>query len=183
MESKFTYHEHDIILNISRGDVNSFRRFFDRYRNELYTYCLKLTKEKAGAEEIVQDVFTIIWSHRHELNPQLPIKPYLYAITKNRALNFLRKNDLDKRLKKEVHYVSEKITRPEDDLDYQDTRLLLEQALQQMPEGQREVFFLSREKGMSREEIASALNTSKNTVKDQLYKALKHIRNYLNTSR
>jgi len=182
MQGNNLYREKEIIASVTKGEVGSFRILFDRYRNEIFTYCLKITKTKEAAEEIVQDVFLRIWQNRSKLDPELPIKPYLCTITKNLAFNFLKKAANDEKLKREVFFVSPKEFRLEDQLDYNDTKLLIDRAIEKMPEGQRKVFLMSRKGNQSNDEIAINLSVSKNTVKDQLFKALRHLRQYLATS-
>ncbi len=173
------YDEEAIIRKIKEGDEASFRCLFDRYRNELFTYCLHITKERSIAEEIVQDVFMIIWQNREGLQPQ--IKPYLYTITQNLSFNFLKKATRDVKMKKQVFYESQKEFRQEWLIDFKDTKELITQAITQMPTRQQEIFSLSRWENKSHDEIARQLRISKNTVKDQMYKALKAIKHYLQT--
>ncbi len=173
------YDEEAIIRKIKEGDEASFRCLFDRYRNELFTYCQHITKERSIAEEIVQDVFMIIWQNREGLQPQ--IKPYLYTITQNLSFNFLKKATRDVKMKKQVFYESQKEFRQEWLIDFKDTKELITQAITQMPTRQQEIFSLSRWENKSHDEIARQLRISKNTVKDQMYKALKAIKHYLQT--
>lgn len=181
MNGRELYDEQAIISNVKEGDEESFKRLFDRYRNELFTYCLRITKERLLAEEIVQDVFMIIWQKREELQPELPIQPYLYTITQNLAFNFLKKAAKDAKMRRQVFYESQKEFRQEWLVDFQDTKELIEQAIRQMPSRQREIFSLSRNENKSHDEIARELQISKNTVKDQIFKALKAIKHYLQT--
>lgn len=175
------YDEEAIINKLKEGDEASFKCLFDRYRNELFTYCLRITKERSLAEEIVQDVFMIIWQKRDEVQSQLPIRPYLYTIAQNLSFNFLKKAANDSKMKRQVFYESQKEFRQDWLVDFKDTKKLIEQAITQMPSKQRLIFSLSRMESKSHEEIARELQISKNTVKDQIFKALKAIRHYLQT--
>ena len=173
------YDEEAIINKLKEGDEASFKCLFDRYRNELFTYCLRITKEKSMAEEIVQDVFMIVWQKREELQSQLQIRPYLYTITQNLSFNFLKKATNDAKMKRQVFYESQKEFRQDWIVDFHDTKDLIEHAITQMPSRQREIFSLSRNDNKSHDEIARELHISKNTVKDQIFKALKAIKHYL----
>lgn len=168
-----------MIGRLSSGEVSAFREIFDRYRNEVYTYCYKVTKRKEPAEEIIQDVFLILWQKRESLNAELPIRPYLYTITQNLAFNFLKKAANEAKLKREVFYLSQKDYRPEWELDCKDTQELIAKAVNQLPPRQREIFSMSRNDQKSHDEISNELRISKNTVKDQIFKALKFIKQYL----
>jgi RNA polymerase sigma factor (sigma-70 family) len=94
--------ERTLVINLIAGDERAFRAIFDRYRDCLYGYCLKFTKSKEAAEEIVQDVFVKVWETRSNLNPDLSFKAYLYQITKNLAFNFLKKAAGESSFKKKI---------------------------------------------------------------------------------
>ena len=177
------YDEKQVIERLIEGQPDAFRQLFNRYRNEVYTYSCKISKRKEYAEEIVQDVFVIVWQKREALNPEMPIAPYLYTITQNLSFNFLKKAANENRLKKEVFYRSQKDYRPEWETDYNDTLHLINEAITILPARQREIFSLSRDKLKSHDEISHSLGISKNTVKDQIFKALKFIRHHLSSKK
>jgi len=79
------------VAALSSGDESAFRWLFDHYHNDILAYSIKLVKQKAQAEEITQDVFVKVWSHREKLNPNLSFKSFLFTITKNLCFNFLKK--------------------------------------------------------------------------------------------
>ncbi|MCX8490081.1 MAG: RNA polymerase sigma-70 factor [Cyclobacteriaceae bacterium] len=171
--------EKQVVELLIKGQSEAFRQLFNRYRNEIFTYSCKISKRREFAEEIVQDVFMIVWQKREGLNPDLPIAPYLYTITQNISFNFLKKAANETRLKKEVFYRSQKDFRPEWGTDHKDTLFLIGKAVTLLPARQREIFLLSRDEMKSHDEISDLLRISKNTVKDQIFKALKFIKLYL----
>jgi RNA polymerase sigma-70 factor (family 1) len=180
MPSPNVYNEKDIITHLALGDVNAFRLVFNRYRNEIFTYCYKVTKSKEPAEEIVHDVFLIMWQKREQLDISLPVKPYLYKITQNLAFNFLKKAANEQKLKQAVFYFQDlHDNQPERDINYKDTKNLLAEAISQLPAERKRIFKMSRYQGLNHDEIATQLDISKNTVKDQMFKALRSIKQYL----
>lgn len=64
---------------------------------------------------------------------------------------------------------------------YKDYKSILEGLLEELPPRQKEIFLLSRIKGLSHDEIADRLNISRKTVRNHLFLALKHIRSHMNT--
>ncbi|CAN5911035.1 RNA polymerase sigma-70 factor [soil metagenome] len=171
--------ERILVLRLIAGDEAAFRAIFDRYRDRLFTYCLKFTKSREAAEEIVQDVFMKIWENRLSIDPDLSFNAYLYQITKNLAFNFLKKAAGEISFKQSVlGYLENAHNQSEDDCIYQDYEQLAESAISLLPPKRQMIFQMSRQEGMSHEAIAASLGISKNTVKVQIVKASKTLRAY-----
>jgi RNA polymerase sigma-70 factor (ECF subfamily) len=181
MSNNFTS-EKELVEKIIFGDQAAFKEVFYRYKDKLFSYCFRFTKSEAIAEEIVQDVLLKIWTERKRIDPDLSFNSYLYTITRNHALNFLKKAAHDASLKAQLfHYFDQYHCQPEDQLIYNDLAGIAEQAVALLPPRRRLIYEMSREQAMNYEEIASHLGISKYTVKNQLVKALRSIKNYLNT--
>lgn len=166
-------------MRLITGDEAAFRAIFDLYRDRLFCYCLKFTKSREAAEEIVQDVFIKVWENRQAVNPDLSFKAYLYQITKNLAFNFLKKAAGEVSFKRKVLlYLEVAHNQPEEACILQDYEQLAEKAIQMLPPQRQLIFRMSRREGMSHEEIAAILGISKNTVKVQIVKASKTLRDF-----
>lgn len=182
MEKHYKYDEQEIILKVAKGDHNAFRQVFDRYRDVLYGYSFKLTKSEVLAEEAVQETFMKVWKNRANLNAELSIKAYLYKITQNHVYNGLRNAAYDDKLKAEVFYSRiDSYYSTEDQVIYQDLEAFKETAIANLPARRQLIFQMSRVQHFSHEEIATQLGISQHTVKDQIVKALKSIKKYLQT--
>ena len=155
---------------------------YDRYRDKLYTYGLKITKSEEAAEEIVHQVFLKIWMHRENLNPDLSFNALLYKITKNFALNFLEKVSRSAALRQELYYYFDHLhTTTEDKIIYDDYIHLVEKAVDLLPPQRKRIFQMHRTEGMSYKEIAEVLHLSKGTVKNHMILSLKFLKKYLHT--
>jgi RNA polymerase sigma-70 factor (family 1) len=171
--------ERILVMRLIAGNEAAFRAIFDLYRDRLFCYCLKFTKTREAAEEIVQDVFVKVWENRQAINPDLSFNAYLYQITKNLAFNFLKKAAGEVSFKRKVLlYLEVAHNQPEEDCIFQDYEQLAEQAIQTLPPQRQLIFRMSRRDGMSHEEIADSLGISKNTVKVQIVKASKTLREF-----
>lgn len=172
--------EREIIERVAQGDHRAFRVIFDQYKDALYGYSYKLTRSPALAEEAVQEVFLRFWQNREKLNADLSVKAYLYKITKNHLLNLLRDAAYDQRLKEQLFYSRQHTYySTEDQLVYRDLETFKDQAIANLPPRMQLIFRMSRTQGLSHQEIAQQLGISQNTVKDQIVKALKAIKEYL----
>lgn len=179
MNDNFTS-EKVLVEKIISGDQSAFKEIFYRYKDKLFSYCYRFTKTETIAEEIVHDVFLKIWTEREQINPDLSFSSYLYTITHNHALNFLKKAAADISLRGKLFYYFEQYHRqPEDQLIYNDLVGIVQQAVALLPPRRRLIYEMSREQAMNDEEIANRLSISKQTVKNQMVKALKFIKGYL----
>ena len=153
------------------GSPGAFRRIYDAYKDQLFTYCLKFTKFAPDAQEVVQQSFIRLWEHRHRIDPDRPLDPYVYRIVRNCAFDYLKDMARAAQLRAEL------------DLPhccYQDTSAnyerIAQEAIDTLPEKRQIIFRMSYDEGMSPQEIADALRLSVHTVKSQLVKATKTLR-------
>ena len=133
------------------------------------------------AENIVQDVFLVLWEKKDELEITYTLTTYLFTLVKNRCLNFLRHKLIEEeyniQMKEELGfklYALESL-----DYSYQsETELqeVVKRALDTLPERCREIFIKSRIEGLKYKEISEELGISVNTVENQIVTALKKLR-------
>ena len=168
-----------LVRNLSKGNLLAFNTLYKEYSNRLYRFAFGYLKSEAEAEELVQEVFTIIWEKRADLKEELSFKSFLFTI----AFNIIRKHFRTKA------YLSEYFkTGVSDDLDMQTSQKItydslyqyITELVNQLPQRRKEIFMKSRFEGHSIKEIADELKISHKTVENQLTDALKFIRTNLN---
>src|SRR5687768_470083 len=139
-----------------------------------------MTHSKVDAEEIVQDVFAKLWEIRTELvHVDYPGK-YIYTIARNKTLNHLAKLARDRQLLQQVWLnLSQTDNSTEAVLQAQESQRLITEAINRLSLQRQTIFRLSREQGLTHEEIAVHLGLSKSRVKNILVEILKHIKDYL----
>ena len=180
METKDISNDFLLVNQLMIGNHLAFRKLFDTYRNDLYKYCLSMLHSKTYAEEIVQDVFLKVWLKRESLNPELSFKAYLFTITRNKTLKFLKKAANNRKLCEEVFYTSQKITNAtERTIRESELEIIKNKALNKLPPKRLLIFEMSRNEGKSYEVIAEELRISPHTVRNQMSKALETLRNSL----
>jgi RNA polymerase sigma-70 factor (ECF subfamily) len=170
-----------LIQQIASGNVDAFEQLFRVYYKPLVGYAAGLTHDVADAEEIVQDVFTAVWTKRQELKDDIQIKSYLYKAVHNRCMNYFRHQKV-----KQQHREFSLIQISTGDESSASSRLALNELKNKLHEGLlllppacREVFTLSRMEQLSYREISEVLNISVKTVENQMGKALKLMRKHL----
>ena len=165
---------------IAGGDEACFRMLFDRYKQKLYFFLLKVVRNEADAEELVQEVFMRIWISRFALDKVDNPASYIFITARNRALDLLSKGLKDDQLKTQLYHHSENAgNETEETILFRESRELIDRAVQNLPVQQKMVYELSRHQGASREEIAQTLQLSQNTVRNHLAAAIKSIREFL----
>ena len=177
-----SYDETTLLLNTARGDEGAFRQLFDAHWDKIYSVAFTFSKSAVIAEEMVQDIFVKIWVNRTQLGTIKKFGDYLFIVARNHILSVLRKKIMEEPFTDHLRdYFKETCHLPDQQLLYKETEALVLKAVEKLPPQQQLVYSLSRQQGLSLDEIATTLSISKNTVKSHLSKALQFIRQYLQT--
>ncbi|WP_335311238.1 RNA polymerase sigma-70 factor [Olivibacter sp. CPCC 100613] len=171
-----------MITAIKAGNANAFNVFYDLFKQDIYTYAYRFFRSKDLAQEIVQDVFLQIWKYRERIDPEQNIKAYTYRIARNNIYNKLKQIAHQEQYISHVFYSQmASYNEVEDWMNCKELREIYEEAIHKLPKQRQLIFRMSRVEFLSHEEIADQLAISKNTVKDQIVKALKFIKQYMLT--
>ena len=165
---------------LSADDEKSFETIYNRYWEQLFGNAFKRIKNAESASEIVQDVFTELWIHRHERKVHSSPAAYLHTAVRYRTLNQIEKDSVRTRYRAEVEttgVVSRNTT--EETVFLRELSSRLDKAVSSLPPQCRRVFELSRYEYKNNKEIAEELNISAKTVENHLTKALHVLRLYL----
>ncbi len=177
----FELHEgKELLMQVASGNEFAFRNLFNLYHQRLGTYIFRITDSMEMAEEVVQDVFLKIWIKREALAQVENFNAYLFVISKNHALNCLRKQAKEWLLKKEWdNYIDTTVS--VEDSAISNYYSLLDEAIDQLPPQQQKIFLLSRHERLKYTEIADRVDLSKETVKKYLQIATHSIKAYMQT--
>ena len=77
-----------ILARIKEGDIKAFEGIFRRYYSPLCWYAAGITGDTASAEEIVEELFYVLWKNRERLQVFQSVKSYLYRSVRNEAVQF-----------------------------------------------------------------------------------------------
>ncbi len=170
----------EILIDIAAGSSKAFRALYASWEPTLSSFIFQVTRSKVLTAEIVQDVFLKIWMTRESLADVKDFKAYLFVISKNRAINALKKSLADlERMKK---YASEiQFNQHTEDDNAQLPFSLIDEAIDQLSPRQKEIFLLHRHERYSYREISEKLGIGKESVKTHLSLAIKSIKNYIET--
>lgn len=180
MAVKPLINETELFAQLAKGSESAFVEIYWHYTKRLYPYILKMVHDEEVSEEIVQDVFVQLWEKRSALSEVQYPTSYLFNIASNRTLNYLKRESNHARiLEKYASANSELSNETEDFFDLKESTDIINEAIAGLPKQRRIIFELSRNEGLNNEQIAERLNLSRQTVKNQLVHALKHIRTFM----
>ncbi|MDE6859434.1 MAG: RNA polymerase sigma-70 factor [Duncaniella sp.] len=156
-----------VTLSIKTYTAEIFRLYY----RPLCLYALHYLHDPDSAEDVVQDCMTDFLERHSEGERPANVKSYLFAMVRNRSLDYLRS---ESRLDRTG--TSDEFDRIIDEDEYEEasfTEARLWTAIDSLPSRCREILLMCKRDGMKYEEIASELGISINTVRNQMSKALK----------
>lgn len=157
-----------------------FNGIFREHEYKLFTLALRLTKSDQYAKDIIQEVFLKLWERRDRIHEIDNVEAWLYRVTENKVVDFLRKASADNRLKEAIwHNLQEILNDTGAQVEANELNTLIQNAIDQLPPKRKIIYRLNREKGLNYKEIADKLHISRHTVKNQLHESLKFIRGFL----
>ncbi len=170
-------HERDLIIRLKEGDQTAFELLFHFYYPGLVMYATQFTADRIEAEEIVQDFFVRFWQKHQQILLSDSLKNYVFLSVKNGSLNFLKHKKVEEKYTREMTQLSNHHLAYDPDLYIaSELQEKVKNAIDILPDRCREIFNMSRMRGMKNEEIAGELNISKRTVESQISNALKVLR-------
>ncbi|HEY4111945.1 RNA polymerase sigma-70 factor [Puia sp.] len=164
---------------LAEGSEYAFTQLFDHYRGKVYSVAWHFLKSPVLAEEIVQDVFMKIWLKRQDLQEIQNTENYLFILARNLIFDRLKALSYETAAQKKWPLSSESVDDSDHRLRQDQCLQLLRQAVDLLPQRQKEVYRLAKMQGLSQEAIAGQLQLSRLTVKKHMAEALKSIRKYL----
>ena len=169
----------DLIERLRRGDTQAFDTIFRTWYGPLVGTAERMLRDRAVAEELVQDVMLELWRRRETLAADTSPQAYLFQATRNRVLNHLRHLRIEQRSESDVQSVSSPTPQADAPVIDEELDVAVQRAVQALPDRCREVFELSRVHGLKYAEIAHQLGISVKTVEAQMGKALRTLRERL----
>lgn len=165
----------DTISELRDGSHKAFEEVFRMYYGRIKKFITGLVKSEAEAEELTEELFVNLWINRSDIDVDKSFNAYLHTIAHNMVINFLKRKYVHADYLNKTSY-SRYSHSSEEELIARETSLLLQLAIDRMPEQRKQIFLLSKNEELKNEEIAVRLNTTKRNVESQLSIALKELR-------
>lgn len=173
--------ETELIIDLQKGSVKAFNAIYELYARRLYAFCLKYTKSRQNAEEIVEDTFVWVWNNRDSIKQEISLKPILFLKTKHLLINAYRKVVNSPIYEDYMDYIDHNGNSNSADspMEYDEFMKQVNDCIDQLPKAQQQIIRLSKFEQLANKDIAEQLNYSEQTVKNQLSIGLKQLRTLL----
>ena len=171
--------DHTLFILLRKRDKDAFEMIYRKYHRYLYALAMKYLKNTHLAEDAVQYVFVKLWESTHDIQIEVNLKNYLYTMTKNYILNYIR----DNKVKVTLSYEQAQFDPPEEEhilraMEERQTHELLYRGIDQLPPQKKEVCRRKLESEDSNQQIAEKMGISVHTVKSHYQESLKLLRSY-----
>jgi RNA polymerase sigma-70 factor (ECF subfamily) len=174
-----------LVRRAQAGDEEAFAALFQQHKNRVYSVCLLMTKDVAEAEDLTQEAFLQVFRTVGSFRGDAAFSTWLHRVAVNTVLMKLRRRkspptvSLDEPVSAESPSLHRDFGKNDPDLTGLVDRLALGRALQELPEGCRQIFSLHEVEGYQHHEIAHLLDCSIGNSKSQLHKAKLKMRDLL----
>lgn len=160
------------------NDQTAFKDFYDHFSGRIKSFLMGKGMEEAVAEELAQEIMLIVWRKAETYNPEkAAASTWLFTIARNRRIDYLRGNSrVEVELDDEMLEVDSTEPTQEERVELSQQSVVLEKAMNKLPQEQRQVLHLSYFRGQSHGAIAEWLNLPIGTVKSRIRLAMQSIR-------
>ncbi|TKG97043.1 RNA polymerase sigma-70 factor [Puteibacter caeruleilacunae] len=169
----------DLWRQIQSGDQKAFRNVFDQYYAPLCLYVNKIVHDNQQAEDIVTECFIRIWEKRASIKISHSLKNYLVLTVRNAVFSHLRKPEakITLELPEEVNEII--VDEEVNVLQHEQFLARLKKAIDKLPDQRKKILEMAAYGNMSYKEIAETLDISLNTVKTQMSRAYRSLKEEL----
>ncbi|MCS7166852.1 MAG: sigma-70 family RNA polymerase sigma factor [Gemmatales bacterium] len=185
--------DEELMAQLQKGRKEALGELIRRYERELYIYLRRFTSDPILAEDIFQNTFLQVLQRAKQYQLGRAVRPWLYAIATNLAIDALRRSarrqaaSLERTVESERYETQGSLLQslrgpsrePFEALEEKERAELVQQALQSLPESLRAVVLLAYFRGLKYQDIADILGIPIGTVKSRLHVALKRIHDWL----
>ncbi len=171
----------ELLTAFQQGNERAFAVLYQRRHLEIYRYIVQFVHgDEAVASDIFQDTFIKIHEHAHTVRDENTIRSWMYTIARNTSLNHLKRQKRQIRLEDTHEALMDADSLPPDQqLDQNTIHAKLDEAIQLLPDNQREAVLLREFEGLSYADIADATNTNVGIIRQRLWRAKQSLRTML----
>ena len=182
--------ERDFIEELKQGKRNAYEKLLDQFQDLVYGKCLSFVPNKEDAEDIAQEVFVEIFNSIKKFKGNSKLSTWIYKITINKNLEFIRKKNAKKRFAFLQSLLGNEIAIDKTSYftEFKHPGILLENeelskrlflAINMLPEDQKVVFTLNKIDGLSYKEVSEITNKSISSIESLLFRAKRNLQKSL----
>lgn len=171
-------HAH-LVSRLRTGDMAAFTEIYENYTEKMIGWAFNALEDRDQSMDIAQDVLLWIWVNRETLDPDLALDAYLYTAVRNAVLHVIRHGKVKEKFFDQIEKRIWGEPTTENMVYQRELQQRLKAAIEELPDGAKEIYRLSREEHLTYQEIAERLSISPKTVENQLGRAMKKLRSSL----
>ena len=182
MINQADYTEQTALQRLSEGDETAFDYLFYTYWDHVYAAAYLMTKASDLADDIAQETFLSLWRDRQNVAEVNNLKGFLYTNVKFQVHKLFRHTKVEEAYAvyfRHQQSLQQEVPEQEAKLEAKALELSLEEGIAQLTPQQQRAFKLSREQGLTHEDISKLMGVSKKTVKDYIVRSLAFLRPYI----
>jgi RNA polymerase sigma-70 factor (ECF subfamily) len=172
--------DEELMKAFAGGNMEAFEHLYDRHRGPLYRYILRLAGEAATANDLYQGSWEKIIKARGNYKATAPFRAWMYRIAHNHVMDFFRRRRPVSDLPPEETEANE--PGPDKLLQDEYRKRELREAIEQLPDEQKDVLLLKLEAGLDLQTIADVTGVNRETAKSRLRYAVGKLKHTLRES-
>ena len=166
------------VRRLGDSDSKAFDILFTQYHSRLKAFFLGFVKDEDLADDMTQDAFLKVWINKETISKVNSFSKYLFKMARNMIYDYydhelIKEKYEHSELEKSEYLYSDIL---EEEIYAKELSLLIDIAIDKMPMQRKQVFMLSRKRGLNNEEIAKKLKINKRTVENHISLAIKELR-------
>ena len=183
------FEEKSCLQAIGQGSEEALEQLYSHFGDRVFNTLLSYVKNKEDAEELLQDVFVTIYNTAVRFQFGSSVSTWIYRITVNKSLDFLRKKKSKKRSgiftslyvkdTGTIQYESPDFAHPGVQLEHKENAQLLFRAIETLSENQKTAFILTQIEGLPQKEVAAVMEKSQKSVESLIKRARLHLKQEL----
>ena len=180
-----------LIERCLKGEERAFEELLNKYKAAVFSICYRMVRNRTDAEDLSQDAFIRTFSVLDRYDPSYPFSSWLFRITSNLCIDFLRRRrgdtvSLDQPIAGAEGDIQRQLpagtVKPDREMETKEMMATLEEAISNLPEHYRIIVVLRHQEQMSYEEIAENLGIPLGTVKARIHRARNMIKEFFSRS-
>ncbi len=171
------------VRRLQSGDLEALGEIFEEYKNVVYRTALAVTRDVRAAEDILQECFMRLYTYASSVDPNRPLKPWLYRVTVNLAYDWSSNKAI---ISQPLDEILEWFTglpgafpAPDRKAEEKETMRMVREVIDDLPAPHRAVIVLFYMENLSVEDISQILELPEGTVKSRLHYARERLRDTL----
>ena len=172
------HNDQTLLQLLSEGNESAFDQLFHAHWDHVYSAAFYLTKSSHLADDIAQETFLTLWRNRQEASEIKNLRGFLYTSVKFQVHKLFRRMKVEDAFAIYFHYHNAESTAADQEttIALKNLKESLQERISRLSPQQQRAFRLSREQGLTHDDISKLMGVSKKTVKDYIVRSLAYLR-------